>query len=184
MSVGLHIMRPTSIVVAGGGSESASIRADGGVDFANATSLSLNGVFTADYDNYMISLRLTSSAGTTIRGRLRLSGTDATAGNYTRQTLNADGTTVNGARATSETGLGVADVYNTQRAGYTAYLYGPNLAQPTAYRMLSVSDYLSGTIFEQCGTHSLSTAYDGWTLYHVSAGPTITGMITVYGWTQ
>jgi hypothetical protein len=184
MTTGMVIMRPTSIVVAGGGSETASIRAAGGVEFANATSLSLNGVFTSDYDDYMVVVRGTSSAGVGLGIRLRTSGTDATATNYTRQTLNAYGTTVNSARATSDSRFSGGDLYNTQRGGFIHHLYGPYLSQPTAHRMVSSVDYFSATIFDASGTHSLSTSYDGFTLYLISAGPNITGQLTVFGLAQ
>jgi hypothetical protein len=65
---GLVIMTPTSIAHAG---TSASINADGGVDFTAVTSLSLNGVFTSAHDNYLIVIRYVAASGDP-RTRLRL----------------------------------------------------------------------------------------------------------------
>jgi hypothetical protein len=55
---GLVSMTPSSIAHSG---TSASINADGGVDFTAVTELSLNGVFTSDYDNYLIVMRFTDT---------------------------------------------------------------------------------------------------------------------------
>jgi hypothetical protein len=178
MRNGIRICKPTSVTYSG---TSASIVGQGSVEFSAVTSLSLNGVFSSDFDNYMIVVRATTSAGVGLGIRLRTSGTDATATNYTRQTLNAYGTTVNSARATSDSRFSGGDLYNTQRGGFIHHLYGPYLSQPTAHRMVSSVDYLSATIFDASGTHSLSTSYDGFTLYLISAGPNITGQLTVYG---
>ena len=84
---GLVTMTPTSIAVAGAGS-SASINSDGGVDFTSATSLSLNGVFTSGYDNYLLVIFHEwsgASGGVDITCRLRAAGSDASGSNYTYQ---------------------------------------------------------------------------------------------------
>jgi hypothetical protein len=177
-------MTPTSIVVAGSGS-SASIRADGGVDFAAATSLSLNGVFTSACDNYVLTIRGTwsSSGSTGLQCRLRLSGTDASALNYTFQYILAGGTSVSAAR---ESNVAQTRIGHLEGAilpnGDTCFIYGPNLVQPTAFRSVNVSRNSSARIIDYASTHSLSTSYDGFTIF--PDGGSITGMITVYGYTQ
>jgi len=181
MSVGLHIMTPTSIVVAGSGS-TASIRADGGVDFATATSLSLNGVFTSAYDDYMIVIRHVGSAASGLGARLRLSGTDATASNYTFQLLEANGTSVAGSRSTSQTRALVGSTAASQPNGDVAYIYGPSLAQPTAFRNVNVRNTSGAYIADFTNTHSVSTAYDGITFLPDSGS--FSGMVTVYGYAQ
>lgn len=179
--IGLHIMRPTSIVVAGAGS-SASIRADGGVDFSTATSLSLNGVFTADYDNYMINIRYTGSVNNVeFFARLRDNGTDnSTASSYVYQLLLASSTTVQGARTTSnQARLGNT---GTQQNGLAIYVYGPDLAQPTALRSISAYGLDNASMVEYAITHNQSVGYDGMTIYPSSGN--FTGMVTVYGYAQ
>ena len=180
------IMRPTSIVVAGGGSETASIRAAGGVEFANATSLSLNGVFTSDYDDYMIVMRHDgTSAGDSLWVRNRASGSDATAANYVSQILIADGSTVSGVRLTSQTAYRMGSSWNNLKSGLVCYSYGPALAQPTAFRSVAVeadSSVDDARVYDVAGTHSLSTAYDGITIYPNSGS--MNGLVTVYGLAQ
>lgn len=181
--IGLHIMRPTSIVVAGGGTETASIRPNGGVEFFNATSLSLNGVFTATYDNYMISVRHVHSADIHyLRLRLRASGSDnSTANSYVHQRIESGSVTVAASRTTgSEAHSGYTDDAN--RSGDTIYIYGPNLAQPTAGRSVNVNGFLGALLGDVAWTHNQSTAYDGFSIYPPSGN--ITGMVTVYGYAQ
>ena len=173
------IMRPTSVVVAGAGS-SASVRAAGGVEFASATSLSLNGVFTSDFDDYMIVVRCNADADRNIQYRLRLSGADSSTG-YTRQFFDANGSSVNGARQTSQT-IGILGSAGSNRSGFTGYLYGPALAQPTATRSVTIWDSSGARIADEACTHSVSTAYDGITL--ISSAGSITGLVTVYGLAQ
>lgn len=176
-------MRPTSIVVAGGGTETASIRAAGGVEFANATSLSLNGVFTADYDDYMIVIRHTATSTCPFFYRMRASGSDnSTANAYTLQWLQADGTTVNGTRITDSFGW-IMYGGATQREGHNIYLYGPYLAQPTAIRSVSALGLSSARILDLASTHNQSTAYDGVTIYPQSP-QSMTGQLTVFGLAQ
>jgi hypothetical protein len=92
---GLVVMTPTSVAKTGTGS-TATINSDGSVVFDLCTTLSLNGVFTSSYDNYMIVMRATTSlAWPYFNSRLRASGTDnTTASSYTNQYLTANGTTV------------------------------------------------------------------------------------------
>lgn len=185
MSVnGLVVMTPTSIASTGTGS-SSSIGANGKVTFSSCTSLSLNGVFTSSYDNYMISLRYVYGDGEDYPAyRLRVGGADATGTNYTYQRITADGTTVGGARETLT--IGVLGYGSTaQRSGLTIFMFGPNLAQPTAARSVSVSGYAGGYIYETTTTHSVSTAYDGFTLLdYAGVARTKTGAITVYGFNK
>jgi hypothetical protein len=183
MSVGMVIMRPTSIVVAGAGS-SASVRAAGGVEFASATSLSLNGVFTADYDDYMIVCRSQGSAYASINYRLRLSGTDnTTASSYVVQNLSAVSTTVGAARSTDSFSSGGAGaVSDEQRSGQTIYMYGPALAQPTASRVVSVAGESGAALWDYAGTHNQSTAYDGITFLPNASN--FSGLVAVYGLSQ
>jgi hypothetical protein len=175
---GLVSMTPTSIAA---GSGTATINADGGVDFSAVTSLSLNGVFTSDYDNYLIVMRHSSGAdAASVTFRLRALGTDASAGNYTQQFIYASLTTLAGNRNTSQTSWRVFYSDDGLRSGNNVHLYGPNLAQPTAYRSIGVSGYQDAYIEDLAGTHSLSTAYDGCTF--ISSG--ITGNVHVFGYEE
>ena len=179
MTNGLVVMTPSSIAYSG---TAASINADGSVVFSACTSLSLNGVFTGDYDNYMVTLRGDVGAFVALEARLRASGSDdSTASSYVRQGLYASSTSVSGARVTTTfTRLGNVD--STQKYGITTYLFGPYLAQPTAIRSVSVLDPGSAYIEDYASTHNQSTAYDGITIY--PSASTFDGLLTVFGFNQ
>lgn len=177
---GLVTMTPTSVDVTG---TSASINADGGVDFTAVTSLSLNGVFTSDYDNYLLVINhVNSLQQTNITARLRAAGTDASGTDYTRQYIWANGASVTGARSTSQTTLFIGVSSDEQRSGDHVHLYGPYLAQPTASRNLNVVGETGASLFESACTHSLSTSYDGVTL--ACGAGNITGTVHVFGYEE
>lgn len=179
---GIRLITPTSVAVTGGGS-SATINAGGSVTFATAATLSLNGVFSSLYDNYIIDVRNVSNEnGRGILMRMRASGSDnSTANSYVYQILDANSTTVSGARTTSNIAV-VGGNDDSQRAGTTLYLYGPHLTQPTAGRSVTVDGFNSAYIIDCAFTHNQSTAYDGFT-FSIAAG-SFTGLVKVYGLVQ
>ena len=175
---GLHLITPTSIASTGTGN-SSSINTNGSVTFSTCATLSLRGIFNNTYDNYMMVIRHSSSSLVPyIRGRLLVGSTEAQS-NYVFQELNADGTSITGSRNLSQTYLRVCTSGSEQRSGAVFWIYGPNLAQPTAYRSVVISGYSNAYIQDVAGTHSDSTAYDGLTL-SADAG-TFDGLIGVYG---
>jgi hypothetical protein len=176
---GMVLMNPTSIAYSG---TSATLGANGQVTFSAVTSLSLNGCFTADFDNYAIALSGIGSATDNVLMRLRASGSDASGTNYTRQALSATSTTVSAARDTSQD-TGYVMLTSTAYPNMTYInIYGPFLAQPTAWAARGASSYLGAYLRDEANTHSLSTSYDGFTLKHQnSPTQTITGTVAVYG---
>lgn len=177
---GLVVMTPTSIAYSG---TSASINADGSVDFSAVTSLSLNGVFTGDYDNYMVAIRNTANGTDNLCYRLRSSGSDTTTSTYTRQFVYANGTSVTGLRTTLTLAY-INAPYNTQSIGTALYFFGPYLSQPTAARSITVFDQSSAGIYDNASTQSSSTSFDGFTLLTEGATVAVTGLLTVFGFNQ
>jgi hypothetical protein len=153
------------------------LTASGSVEFTACSSLSLNGVFTGDYDNYMIVHRANASAPDNVSFKFRQSGTDSSTG-YTQQYLGADSTTVSGSRSTA-VAVNTSAVYGTQRAGFILNVYGPFLSQPTAMRSVTALDYSSAYIRDNVATHSVVDSYDGFTTY--MGGQNMTGLVSVYG---
>lgn len=172
-----ELIKPTSIDYSG---TSATLGTNGQVTFSGVTSLSLNGVFSADFDNYVVSVRGTSSTNTNLFYRLRASGSDADGSNYTVQELVAESTAVSAARYTSQTRANNFLFGPSLQNGNGLYFYGPFLAQPTASRVVSVGESGGARIIEYAVTHSLSTSYDGFTFLTTSA-VTVTGALQVYG---
>jgi hypothetical protein len=177
---GLHLIKPTSIVSTGAGN-SSSIGTNGGVTFSSCATLSLNGVFSADYDNYMIVCRhVWNTAGSTnLEMRLRTSGTDnSTASSYVRQSLFASSNTISSARNASDF-TRVNGSSNAQRDGFVLYVFAPFLSQPTAGRTAAIYGEANAVLWDFAWTHNQSTSYDGFTIYPSTGS--ITGLLTVYG---
>ena len=177
---GMVLLTPTSIAYTG---TSATIGANGSVEFTAVSSLSLNGVFSADYDNYMISVWHEDSASEALNARLRSSGSDASATNYVWQNLRSDGyPTVDAVRLSTQSEYRIGSTFSNLRSGLVCCIYGPFLAQPTAFRSQGVeadSSVDNVRIYDTAGTHSLSTSYDGLSLICVSGN--FTGLFSVYG---
>jgi hypothetical protein len=178
---GLVVMTPTSVAKTGTGS-TATINSDGSVTFAACETLSLNGVFTSSYDNYMITIRISSSADQTGLGRLRSAGTDASGSNYTRQYLLGNSTTISADRETSQTTFRAGSTSSNLRGGDTLFMFGPYLSQPTAMRQVTIYSSSGGMTIDAASTHSLSSSYDGLTLLY--SPNNATGLITVFGFNQ
>lgn len=180
---GLVVMTPSSVDKTGTGS-TATINSNGSVTFDTCTALSLNGVFTSSYDNYMITIRGNAASGSpAMNARLRTGGTDSTATtDYNEQRLTANSTTISGARTTNLGYWTWAAISSTYKDGSTGYIFGPNLSQPTAYRTVGAFSLSGGWVYDVAGTHELSTSYDGITFYTSSS--TTTGLVTVFGFNQ
>lgn len=171
---GLKLIVPTS--VAGSG---VSVSASGKVTFTTAATITANGVFSSTYDNYLIVIRSTVSTDVNVGLRLVASGTPATGSDYARQGLFAADTSVTASRSTSQTIGLFQDFGGSNTNGAHLYLYGPALAQPTAYRGVGLRATSGAYIADYAGTHSLSTAYDG--IYIAPHTGNMTGALTIYG---
>lgn len=174
---GMVLLTPTSINVVG---TSATISANGSVEFTAITELSLNGIFSSEYDNYMlVSWAVAGSGNQAVLARMRLNGVPEDGSNYTLQQITAQSTAVNGVRLTSQTAASMFRASATQRTGSTTFIHGPALAQPTAWRQVNADGVDSAAIIEAAVTHSVSTAYDGVTF--IPTGSSVSGLISVYG---
>lgn len=173
----LTLINPTSLTVNAGGSASSS---NGFVTFADADTLSLNGVFSDTYDNYRIFIRPRNDSTTgEMRIRLRVSGTDSSTSIYrwgksavayngaahSTSSNNADTYWVFGTSSSSESNSYVLDVmtpFKTDRTVFTS-------AGGSSSEMAIVG-----------GRHQANTSYTGLT-FLVGSG-TINGEVAVYGY--
>lgn len=174
---GMKMVVPTSISV---GSGSGSVSTQGTVTFSGASSVSLNGCFTSAYDNYLIILHTTASAGGRCDMRLRTSNTDATGGNYSwsgQYNISSANTYSGEGAGTTATAGGITGLDTTQ-GSLRLTLFKPFLAEHTQWESAG-HDGIYRRIYG--GIHTLNTSYDGFTIYNTSAGATITGKIRVYG---
>ena len=177
---GMVLLTPTSITHAG---TSASVGANGQVTFTAVTSLSLNGVFTADFDNYVVSWTGFDSGGvaSNFSMKLRASGTDLSGTGYTYQRLLVNSTSVTSLRVTSNDKWLLSSYGTSSPAGISVQLYGPALAQATAFRSVAASTANTIQIFEAAGTNSSASGYDGFSVLVDSGSSDMTGALQVYG---
>jgi hypothetical protein len=179
---GMVLLTPTSVETIGTGS-SATIGVNGQVTFSACVEVSLNGVFSADYDNYQVVCR---DNGTFYAWhmRLRAAGSDdQTANSYTRQQIVADDATISAARASYDfwqaplVGFSPPD-----QNGLVMHFYGPFLSQPTAARTVAAMSANGAYLLDRAYTHYQSTSYDGLTITTLGSGSAnFGGTVSVYG---
>lgn len=176
---GLVTMTPTSVSVNIG---TATINSNGSVTISGVATLSLNGVFTSSYENYMIVMRHSSNGDGRIDLRLRASGTDNSGtSTYVSQLMAFYGTSKDQARYTTNLGY-CADYNSTRFQGLNLYLFAPQLAEMTAWRSVPIDSTSDGSVFQYSGTHSVESSYDGISL--ICSNGSITGLLTVFGFNQ
>ena len=148
--------------------------------FSAVSSVSTDSVFSSTYDNYLIVLNFTASAGNNFAYALRSGGTDST-GDYALQTLQSDDSTVNAARHASDTiNFGVQG--STNYNSIVCTLISPNLAQRTNGFVSSLRENGSGNpnLFTNAIIVKNNTQFDG--IKFIPGSGTITGYFTIYGY--
>lgn len=162
----------TATSVAGTG---VTLGQSGRVSFTGATSVSVNGCFTAAFDNYKIVFSLSSkTAVVDTTFRLRAAGVDASGANYNYVRGLDTGTSrvvASNATATSS----VLDFGTSVDNDLT--LYAPFLTQ--ASRFINLSAGPGGVATIGC-YHTLSSSYDGFTIAMPSGQ--VTGILRIYGY--
>jgi hypothetical protein len=142
----------------------------------SSTTVNVNNVFSATYENYFVVGTLTGSAAQNGDIRMRVAGADnSTASSYVYEKINADGASLTASKTTSDKWTGIfftdADI-----AAQRMYFYRPFIAAQTGIDGTSTCQgnylLLSG------GIHNQNTSYTGFTLLLPSA---VSGEIKVYG---
>jgi hypothetical protein len=147
--------------------------------FSGVASQSINDVFSATYQNYIIRGNFSGSTGNYGNFRLRVSGADDSTSNYARQTINADSASLSTATE-STTAWNQFFVYSTSNTGILeAIICNPFAAERTSYFSRATQDGTSLKI--QGGRHNVTSSFTGFTLIPVTVGNTISGTIRVYG---
>jgi hypothetical protein len=142
----------------------------------SSTTVNVNNVFSATYENYFVVGTLTSSSAINGDIRVRVSGADnSTASSYIYEKINADGTSLTASKTTSDkwTGILFSDV---NIASQRMYFYRPFIADQTGID--STSTVQGNYLLLGGGIHNQSTSYTGFTLLYPSA---VSGEIKVYG---
>jgi hypothetical protein len=171
---------PSSVNV---GSGTATVGATGKVTFTTVgTNISLNGVFTSQFDYYKIIFRaLPTTGGSVMAFRMRAAGTDASTGIYHNQgtivtggssaTINNNSLTslnfiVGHANVTSQATFDITNPFNTTQTNFNCISNGWNGSQQTS---IIFGGYVGSTV-----------SYDG--ISFILASTTSTGTLQVFGY--
>ena len=170
---GMDLITPTS--VAGSGVTLSG----GAVSFSAATSISVNGCFSATYKNYRLVLSgVCSSSTPAMNIRMRLAGSDNSTSNYAYQYLDFAGPTITSARSTAQTNY-YSSILTTTGGWMVIDVFDPAEASNTYFS--TSGGYLpatpGGLLFY--GAHSVSTAYDGFSV--IPSVGNVTGTLRIYG---
>jgi len=172
---GLNLLAPTSIANSGGTATSAN----GTTSFTGVTSVSLNGVFSSTYENYLlIGDHIGSAGGTSPTMRLRVGGTDNTVAKYQRVSY-FFGTAISNAYSANQTSWSWG-THGTANSTYALTFIKPNLASTTA--LIGNSTDGRGYGVSRGSDFTDATAFDGFSL--IAGTGTITGTIRIYGYAK
>lgn len=175
---GLIPVIPPTIVIAGG---TGSIGSLGVVTFTNATTVSLNSVFTTAYKNYRVLISSMPASGQVIHYfRLRASGADITNLNYFYAGITASSAT-SALYGVTAANTPIINGYASINSFCTMDISSPQLAAKTSW--ISFSNGHNGTA--ALGTHQssgfeLTTQADGFSI--IASASTITGTVQVFGY--
>ena len=179
--MGLVAVAPTSIANSGGSASLSGYT----VSFSGVSSVSLNGVFTGDYDNYRLVISAeTSASATSLLFRFRVSGSDNSSAFYQQMTdgIQTDAGSAN-ITGTGGTAANLGFLWNQRRFPVSLDVVNPNKAEASSAVGQSIGVNAADTLFASWNIHffhNTDTVFDGFTLYP-STG-TATGTVSVYGY--
>ena len=175
--MGLVLVKPTSIANSGG---SASL-SGGAVTLSGVNSVSLNGVFTSAYTNYLVTSNLSSTGATdVVTIRVRASGTDLSTSTYEYgQAIITTSSIGFNAGSASDTSIRIQALSG---AGNTHFSDIRFLAPQTATRTQIYYNSNQSSAFGLLGFGEVknTTAYDGFTVLFSTGAAS--GTIRVYGY--
>jgi hypothetical protein len=177
---GLAKIVPSSVAVGSGTGSSDSL---GNVTFSGCSSVSLNDVFSSTYDQYKINLTLTYGGTATLQFRFRVSNADNSSGVHFTERMLANNTTISAALVDSSATLFTLDNDGSGGRGdgiidITTSPFASNIKQ------LGSTFYKGGTPVVRINGHlfNSTTSFTGFTF--IASASTISGTISVYGYTK
>jgi hypothetical protein len=146
--------------------------------FSAVASQSVNDVFSATYDEYLLKVVAECSGSTVLNLRFRVSGADDTSSLYDTQRLRQVSTTVSGEQSLTANLAGL-NIANTQNLYLDVSITRPFNATVTTYKSFNANG-ANQTIAG--GIHNSSTSFTGFTVF--PAAGTMTGSVSVYGYNK
>lgn len=175
--VGQWLMIPTSITGTG------ATLSNGKITLSSCSNVTINGIFTSSFENYLVLARLSFSGGDTTM-QLTASGTPATS-NYNYSMMQAyAGAGVTTVRTAAAANIVLISNQNGVYGSATADVFAPQLAVPTLFQVQNNradGSYATPANYLWYGNNSNSTSYDG---LKITGGGAMTGSIMVYGRTM
>ena len=171
---GLDLITPTSVAGTG-------VTVSGGaVSFSGSSTVSVNGCFTATYDNYMMEIAIdtVATAGNYFTLRVRAAGSDISTATYNFQTIQAGSTTISSSRATSQTSARLGYVEPSQSSVARVDVFNPARAVPTNFLSFNNEQVTAPYWHQIANVNTNATAYDGFSILSANA---ITGTVRIYG---
>lgn len=175
---GLVLVKPSSVV-------NGTDNGKGTVSFSGASTVSLNDVFSATYDNYMIVSRYTTSASGEIKLRLRVSGSDNTTSNYGDVTFLANNTTTRTQNVLASFSLMINATDSTNEKSFAINILQPFASVRTQYTGTYAGiggDVTGDQVGFTGGGFDATTSFTGFTIFPGAGN--ITGTISVYGYNK
>ena len=170
----------SSSVAVGSGTGSADSL--GNVTFSGASSVSLNGCFNSKYTNYKVNISNTDYSSSGLYFRYRTSGTDNSSSGYSWTTR--FNYSYNSGYFASTGNPGTYVELGTQEIDAKGFAASCEIFEPFSSNR-TMMNFSANTIYRggsgSC-MYTNTTSFDGFTIYP-STG-TITGTITVYGYTN
>jgi hypothetical protein len=177
----MAISNINSLSLAGAGAPGLSLITSG--TMTAAASISFNNCFTSTYDQYQIVIAgMVGSTAIDLGMRLRAAAVDASGANYAYAWSGGGPAPADSARAVSQTRMIIGPNVGTGRTDMSFTVYGPALASATGWTGFMNRDG-GNTAYSVVGGHTVTTAYDGFTLLTSSGTVTTpTNGIRVYGY--
>lgn len=147
--------------------------------FSAVSSVSIDDVFSAAYDNYSILINGFGSAGNFGDIRFRSGGSDVTSANYNRHRLTSD-TSVVVDNDASDSEFSISWIYDTDAMFVSANIFKPAQAAVTSMQLNS-GRIPNPRYLSMYGAYSATTVFDGIT-FSAAATNTITGSLRIYGY--
>lgn len=180
-SASVSVFQANGVAVSAGGL--VCVKAE--TAFTTASNVTIDGVFTSAYTNYLMNIKYRTSTTNSCYLRMRVSAVSAST-NYNFQVVLGNDTAITGGRTVNDTtyewGTNTNGSFNSSAI---INLFSPALAEPTliqSQNQFNAAAYTTTYVRQYFGNHSTATAYDGIELL-VTTG-TMTGTYTIYGYAK
>jgi hypothetical protein len=179
-NVGLVPIQPSSVTIVTGTGSANSL---GQASFTGATKITLQNIFSALYDNYVLILTGTATASTALFSRLVFpNNSEETFTAYGFQGLAASATTLSGFRTVGAATMEISFLNSGQNFSTKAEIYRPFVS--TAVTQLAAHEVLgvgaSAQIITYNSQYAGQASYSGLAIYPSTGS--ITGTIQVFGY--